>query len=100
MVKVRLYPNLLCRSGEVDQFLVVELLGESYRHLCADADDIDMLNGFQAIEEEPKFGRGERQGVPPRDNNIADLPMFADIVDHPLVIFADGIPAAADHGFP
>ena len=40
----------------------------------------------------------QRQRVAAGDDHVADLGMLADVLDHPLVVVADRVPAAAVHG--
>ena len=42
----------------------------------------------------------QRERVAAGDDHVADLRVLADVLDHPLVVAADGVPAAADHGRP
>src|SRR5204863_2575334 len=79
-------------------FLVVELLGQRDRDARADADDIDVRNPRQAVEEELQLGGRQGQRVAAGDNDVADFGVGGDIVDHAAVVAADGVPPATDHG--
>ena len=52
------------------------------------------------VQEERELGQRQRQRVAAGDDDVADLGVLADVLDHPLVVAADGVPAAAVHGAP
>ena len=100
VVEVRLDPDLLGRGEQVDQLGVVEPLRQRDRHAGADADHVDVVDGLQAVEEEAELADRQRERVAAGDDHVADLRVLADVLDHPLVVAADGVPAAADHRGP
>src|SRR3978361_689248 len=46
----------------------------------------------------PRPARGRGRGAAARDDDVANFAVGADVVEHALVVAADGVPAAADHG--
>ena len=42
----------------------------------------------------------QRQRIAARDDHVADFAVLADVLDHPLVVVAGGVPAVAVHGHP
>ena len=59
-----------------------------------------MRDRRQVVQEEAELGDGQRQRIAAGDDDVADLRMVADVLDHALVVAADGVPAAAHHGGP
>src|SRR5262249_61647619 len=52
-------PDLAGRRQQVDQAAVVKFLRQRHRHARPDADDVDVVDGRQVVEEELQLGRSE-----------------------------------------
>ena len=67
--------------------LVVEQpLGQRDRHPGADSDDVQVVDRGEVLDEESELLQGERERVAPGDDDISDLGMITDVLDHPLVV--------------
>jgi hypothetical protein len=97
VVEVGLDPDLVGGREDRDQLVVVEPLRQGDRDARADADDVDVLQAREARQEELELLQGHGQGVAAGDDDVADLGVVADVLDHAAVVARDGVPAAALH---
>ena len=98
MVKVCLDPDFARVLQQVDQILIEETLGQRHGHPRADADDVDMVDGRQLVDEPTELRHRQRQRVAARDDHVANFFVLADVLHHPLIVVAGTVPTVAIHG--
>ena len=75
--------------------MIVQPLRQRHGYSRTDADDIDVVDGLQVVEVVTQFAERQRERVTTGNDHVANLRVLANVIDHPLVVFADAFPATA-----